>query len=79
MKNKSISVVMGGFASSLVEQLKETGIKKSICAALEKDSQAITRLSIRGLLTDSEKHKARLRLMKEIEFEAKEKLNDKNS
>jgi hypothetical protein len=62
MKNYSVS--FGALAPSIRNQLPKLPIE--IADMFDRDSYSITRLLCRGLLTDSEGHKARLRLMKKI-------------
>ena len=59
-QDKRIPIEFGALAQSISTQL---GIK---AVPLDNDADAITRLHVRGLLTDSETDKARKRLMKKI-------------
>lgn len=58
-----ISVQFGAFAPPLREQVGVRGIQAT---RLQRDADAITRLAVRGLLSDAETGRARRRLMKRI-------------
>jgi FAD synthase len=51
----------------LAKQLKGSGIPPTTVEHLQLDANAIARLSVRGLLPEGEVHKARKRLMKQID------------
>ena len=57
----SIKIYFGALCEPVAEQL---GINEHIAEPWQKDADAITRLVVRGLLTDSETHRARKRLIK---------------
>jgi len=61
-------MVFGALAPSILNQLIDQGlsIEKREGARLQKIADAITLLCIHGILSDSEKHRARMRLMKQI-------------
>lgn len=58
----------GAMAPDISQQLAYQGLtaKARAIAHWQKDADAITRLSVRGMLSDSEKSKARRRLLKTI-------------
>ena len=56
-------LAFGALAPTLAQQL---GVSKIATAVWQKDADAITRLAIRGMLTDGETRAARLRLVKEL-------------
>jgi hypothetical protein len=69
MSGKTVGIHYGAMAPPLVEQLEGQGLVFKDAAkgdALQGDAGAITRLFVRGILTDSEAHKARGRLQKRI-------------
>lgn len=68
MKDQKIGIRFGAMAPSIKEQIKEQGFKidPTDCAHLQKDAEAITRLRIRGLLTDSACKSAHDKLFKKI-------------
>jgi hypothetical protein len=63
---------MGVLAPSLVEQLKPYGLKLNHVKQLQDLNQAITRLYLAEVLTESEKERARKRLIKRITNAVKE-------
>ena len=62
-----LKIAMGAMSDSLTDQFKSQGFEppKDI-DHFQKDADAITRLKIRGLLTDSQSDSARKKLMKEL-------------
>lgn len=56
-------IAMGPLAPPLHEQL---GIDADAAGPHQRDADAISRLAVRGLLTDAETHKARKRLLKHM-------------
>ena len=58
-----IGLRFGALTPKISEQLNESGIAKSDLKRFDGHAEAITRLHICGLLTDSESRKARQRLM----------------
>jgi hypothetical protein len=56
----------GVFAPKLSEQLKNTNIPKEQLEHFDLDADAINRLLIRGVLTDSQTEQARKKLLKRI-------------
>ncbi|SER23144.1 MULTISPECIES: hypothetical protein [Pseudomonas] len=67
-----LSVKMGVLAPSLVEQLKPYGLKLDQVQSLQDLNHAITRLYLAEVLTETEKERARKRLMKRITDAVKE-------
>jgi hypothetical protein len=62
------TLVFGALARPLCEQL---GRPAADVEAWQQDADAITRLAVRGLLTDRERHAARCRLLRRIEQESR--------
>lgn len=63
-----ISIAFGALCKPIKSQLPDGyAIPAATCKHLQKDADAITRLSVRGLLTDSERLRARKRLMNQIQ------------
>jgi len=60
----------GPLAQPLTEQLRGV-LPVGVLIRYQRDTESITRLSVRGLLTPSEAQRARRRLVKAIEFIAK--------
>ena len=65
-----LELAFGALVPDLDEQLKNQGITKlgrpQFITEFQNDADAITRLGLRGLLVDSEKDKARKRLLGKI-------------
>lgn len=61
-----MNIEFGALAPPLAEQLKDAGIGVVKWAIFQKDADAITRLRVRGVMSDLEAHKARTRLIKAI-------------
>ena len=61
-----MEIELGALARPISEQIKNAGFELSGADAFDRDADAITRLYIRGVLTEGEAHKARTRLMKEL-------------
>ena len=66
--DKELVIVFGAMTDSIQKQLLAQQITRprKIVQVLQMDADSITRLAIRGLLSDSEVRKARQRLMKKI-------------
>jgi len=65
----SVSLEFGALAPPLREQLKDAGLViryKRNLAHYQRDADAITRIVIRGLISDSQARTARKRLMRRI-------------
>lgn len=60
-----MQVVFGALAPPLSQQI--SGLPKMY----DKDADSITRLVVRGIITEGEAHKARMRLLKRIERDVK--------
>jgi hypothetical protein len=67
MTNK-FAISMGAFADPILKQITSQGYeaKASLIASWQGDSDAVCRLRIRGVLTDTEAHKANKRLFAAI-------------
>lgn len=66
---RTLGLVFGALAPPLAEQLTAAGVPSENVPDMEhhqKDADAIARLSIRGLMSDAEKDRARNRLLKAI-------------
>lgn len=65
-------ILFGALVPSLIDQLTraDCDFYPNKVRALQRDADAITQLSVRGLLSSSEVSKARQRLMKRIAKEA---------
>lgn len=59
-------ITFGAMADPLRKQLEMTGIDVGTINHLQRDADAIVRLHVRGLLTDSETSRARIRVIKKI-------------
>ena len=64
----AVQIAFGALADPIRRQLRAQGITVTAAkaAGIQADANAITRLSIRGLLADAEKQRARQRLMKAL-------------
>ena len=64
----NIGMIFGAFADPIADQLLKQGVNASSndCEHWQKDADAITRLSVRGLITRTERYKADRRLMSRI-------------
>ena len=70
-----IEITLGALAPSIIEQLKEFNLPEELnlpdgkiaqLQSFDLDASAITRLHVRGIITDAECNNARKRLMKKI-------------
>lgn len=64
-----VTLITGATATPIHKQLKAQGVKHATAKLLDpcqKDADAITRLRIRGILTESEGARATRRLIKSI-------------
>lgn len=61
-----LRIGIGAMSPSIYDQLIKQGVKvtKKECEHFQKDVDSLNRLRIRGLITDSESHKANQRFMK---------------
>ena len=66
-------ITFGAMAQSLAMQLERYEIEPSILDAFEKDLNAISRLYIRSLISESQTDQARIKVVKRIEKHAKPK------
>ena len=69
LRAATCSLSFGALTPPLAEQLKSQRLKAKDPKMLEhwqKDGDALTRICMRGLITDGECHRARKRLMKKI-------------
>lgn len=66
--SEKLSIHLGALAPKIAQQVRRAGrcLDKDAAHLLQKDADAITRLSIRGLLSEGEVDKARRRLVKEV-------------
>ena len=62
----SLALTFGAFAAPLKKQLRGHRVPSKDVAHFQADADAITRLGIRGLLSDAEKRRARQRLIDRI-------------
>lgn len=69
MSEQILKIRLGAMSPSVKEQVEEQGFKIDATDSvhLQKDSEAITRLIIRGLITDSQAKQARDKLFKKIQ------------
>ena len=69
MNSREFGVYFGALSPTLAEQLQEAGLDydEDTIDHLNRDAEAITRLSVRGVLPDSQAQAARKKLMKKIE------------
>lgn len=69
-KSKSFSIQFGALCPPLGEQLRDQGLTLDLDPVrrmyLQRDIEEVTRLSIRGVITESERDRARKRLMQTI-------------
>ena len=65
---KRYEIMFGALADPISEELRRQGLRASKVniAYWQRDAKAISRLSIRGLLTDDERGRARKRLLQRI-------------
>ncbi|HEV2607947.1 MAG TPA: hypothetical protein VGT79_08190 [Xanthomonadaceae bacterium] len=63
---KQLTMSLGALATDPSEQAAAQGFKLDNAKFLDLDAHAISRLSVRGMLTEKETEKARKRLMKMI-------------
>lgn len=63
-----VSLQFGAMVARISEQLDDLGLTANshLMAHWQRDAEAITRLSVRGMLSEAETSKARRRLLKEI-------------
>jgi len=63
----SLRIELGALAEDISSQLEKQGVPApENCKHLDQDAWQISRLHVRGLLTDSETAKARKRLIAEV-------------
>lgn len=69
-----LNIKLGALAPKLIEQIKvKEKFQEKIVQFLQEDADAVTRLQVRGLLTDKESSLVRKRLFIEIQNEFGEK------
>ena len=61
-----VRVHFGALAQPLKDQLVNAHIDSELLSHFQHDADAITRLAVRGLLSDTEINRSRQRLMKKI-------------
>ena len=61
-----MEIVFGALAPQLKDQLKDTKIPENALNLFQADADAITRLLIRGLISDSQGLSARKKLLKRL-------------
>jgi hypothetical protein len=63
-----LSIHFGALCQPIKRQLRDAKLrcKPDLAAAWQDDADAVTRLAVRGLLSDAEKQRARRRLIKVI-------------
>jgi hypothetical protein len=64
---REICVTLGCYTDSLSVQLADTRISAEDLCHYDRDAEAITRLYLRGLLTERERDAARRRLVRQIQ------------
>jgi hypothetical protein len=69
LKKERLGITFGAMADPLRKQLEMTGIDAGTINHFQRDADAIVRLNVRSLLTDSETRKARLRVVKKFAAE----------
>lgn len=62
----SVDISFGALCPPLADQLPAGTIPAETLDHLQRDADAITRLAVRGLLTDAQIHAARSKLVKKI-------------
>jgi len=69
MKDRTIQISLGAIAPKIITQLDEQGIvcDLEVIKHLQRDADAIARLSIQGFIPDAVAHTARKKLVKKIE------------
>ena len=74
-QNRNIKISFGALSPPIGEQLRDQGFKLDLTPLsrelLQQDNDQVTRLFIRGILTESETSKARKRIFKIISKQAK--------
>ena len=66
LKKEKAGITFGAMADPLRIQLEMTGIDAGTINHFQRDADAIVRLNVRGLLSDTETRKARLRVVKKL-------------
>ncbi len=64
MRRQNFGLSFGALAPPLIEQVPELAALDAL--KFQQDADAITRLAVRGLLTEAEVHRARQRLVTRI-------------
>ena len=63
---EKLGITFGAMATPLRKQLEMTGMDVGSINHFQRDADAVTRLHVRGFLTDAETRKARIRLINKI-------------
>lgn len=66
-----MQIAFGALAPTLVDQLAGSKVPVEKLEAFDRDADAVTRLVVRGLLTQSQANAARKKILKEIVAAAK--------
>lgn len=61
-----IEIVFGAVCDPIDKQLREQGHPLKTASVFQKDADALTRLAVRGLLTDAQVRQARKKLLRRI-------------
>jgi len=64
---KLVDIELGAIAKPLSEQISEAVMDRRDVAMFQKDSDAISRLYIRGLIPESQARSAKMKLMKKMQ------------
>lgn len=67
MKKGSLALRLGPLAPNLSTQLGESGLDKKQVSQFQQDADAITRLSVRGYISESDARRFRQSLVMKIE------------
>jgi len=62
-----IDIELGALAKPLSEQIPETAMDRRAVAMFQKDSEAISRLYIRGLIPESQVRAVKMKLIKKMQ------------
>ena len=67
LMGKLVDIELGAIAKPLSEQIPEAVMDRRDVAMFQKDSDAISRLYIRGLIPESQARSAKMKLMKKMQ------------
>ena len=74
MSTRNLHIQFGGLCPPIDEQLRDQALRLDMQPLarhmLQRDANEVTRLFVRGILTESEAHKARKRIMQIIKKQA---------